>query len=295
MTNRTPDPRRPEPTAEDRARPGFSYDKWYAENHEEFNKNRRSRYATDPRYRQKVLGWNQQSRNKKRKATEQERREEAKAIKVALPQKRWKRFMAPAPDGSATEYFTIGALSEVLHRSIQVIRLWESQGVIATTPHVNQKGDRLYTRAQIQEIHDALLAQGRLGDQGKRRGQGMHPFLRTVKFADGHAAETALYKVGVLAQAIDRTIVTIEQMEARGALPVTPFRGTIVRHGAPQPGYRLYTVEMIRAVRVAFEARNADIRGPTKRAAFYEEVLRAWTDLGVVGATLVSENKEDDA
>jgi DNA-binding transcriptional MerR regulator len=270
-----------EPTEAEKAAPGFSYSAWYEANKATFNEDRKNRYKTDPVYRAKVLKWNRESRNKIRAAKAKERAEETKAAKVALDPRRFKTVtMLIDVDGRQveTELYSIGALALYLNRSIQVLRLWEAQGVIPETPYRNDK-DRFYTRQQLIDIREMLTKQGRLGDQGGRQNQRLRPFLHYMKYADGSEKIVALYKVGVLAQALNRTIVTVEQMETREALPVTPFRGSATN-------YRLYTLDMVRAVKEAFDACDGDIRGEVKRLAFRDAVTKAWTEQGVFSATL---------
>jgi hypothetical protein len=272
-----------EPTAAESSAPGFSYTKWYQEHRKDFNAARQKRYAADPTHRAKVLAWNRSSRRKKREAVLQEQAEQSEAVAVDLDKRKFKTslYVQRNEDGSATtlEVYSIGALALFLNRSIQVLRLWESDGVIPATPYRTDKGDRLYTKELIQQIHDILERTGRLRDQGKRQNQRLRPFVYHVKFKDGTKDKIALYKVGVLASALQRTIVTIEQMEAREALPETPFRASATR-------YRLYTLEMIRAVREAFENHESDVRGEEKRLSFYAAVLEAWEEQGVMGAKL---------
>lgn len=272
----------PEPTAEEKAAPGFSYAAWYEANKATFNADRKERYQNDPNYRNRVLAWNRESRRKKRVTTTKERAEEDKTRKVALSGRRFKTVrMTIKVDGKDVEadLYSIGALALYLNRSIQVLRLWESEKVIPETPHKNDKGDRFYTRTQLEEIHAILDKTGRLRDQGRRQNQRLRPFVYSLRYADGRTQAVALYKVGVLAQALKRTIVTIEQMEAREALPVTPFR-------VSSTNYRLYTLEMVRAVKDAFEACGSDIRGEENRVAFRAAIEAAWTAQGVFGATL---------
>lgn len=286
MTRKSKEPEAPavplEPTEAEKAAPGFSYSAWYEANKATFNEDRKNRYKTDPVYRAKVLAWNRESRKKNREAEAKERAEEAKAAKVTLNPRRFKTVrMTIDVNGKPveTDVYSIGALALYLNRSIQVLRLWEAEGVIPETPHRNEKGDRFYTRRQLQDIHKILTKTGRLGEQGGRQNQRLRPFLHRLKYADGTEKTVALYKVGVLAQALKRTIVTVEQMETREALPVTPFR-------VSSTNYRLYTLEMVRAVKEAFDACGADIRGEVNRLAFRQAVIDAWTEQGVFGATL---------
>ncbi len=272
----------PEPTEAEKAAPGFSYSAWYEANKATFNEDRKNRYKTDPTYRAKVLAWNRESRKKTREEKAKERDAETKAAKVSLNRRRYKTVrMKIEVNGKQVEaeVFSIGALAMYLNRSIQVLRLWEAEGIIPETPHRNEKGDRFYTRQQLQDIEKVLTKKGRLGDQGGRQNQRLRPFLHRMKYADGTEKTVALYKVGVLAQALKRTIVTVEQMETREALPVTPFR-------VSSTNYRLYTLDMVRAVKEAFDACGADIRGEVNRLAFRDAVTRAWTEQGVFSATL---------
>ncbi len=62
------------------------------------------------------------------------------------------------------QFFYIGALAKALDRSVQAIRLWESQGLLPNTPYRSprtakpvaggrsNKGKRLWTREQIEGI-----------------------------------------------------------------------------------------------------------------------------------------------
>ena len=108
--------------------------------------------------------------------------------------------------------------------------------------------------------------------------------VRRVRLSDGTTEELELFKIGVLAAAIGRTVLTVEQMESRGALPETPFRASSTR-------YRLYTGEMIEAAAVAMDARGGSIRGAERWREFYDEVHNKWAESGVLGAALVDEGK----
>lgn len=270
------------PPTEQAGRGRFSYDDWYEENKTEFNKDRRSRYENDPEYRAKVLEWNRESRKRKREERLAERKAEAAAAKIKVTGSAYKASAVALPDGSKVAAYSIGALASALKRSIQVLRLWEAEGVIPKTPHQNAKGDRLYTFAQIKEIYETLKANGRLRDQGRRQKQRFRAALYTVKGKDGTETKQVFYRVGVLATVLERTIVTVEQLETREVLPATPFRG-----GSKGAGYRLYTMAMIRAVRDAFSVAE-DLRSEEERARFREAVRAAWESQGVWNMTLGS-------
>jgi len=261
---------------------GFDFKKWYGKHGKTLNKSRRKRYAEDPEYRDRVLKANRDSRKKRRKEASETKAKERKATKLKTRTKPWKVVLAEIKheDGLARNMlFTIGALARVLGCSVQAIRLWEKQGVIRPPAIRNGKGDRLYSPNEIRVIHEVMQAQGRVDNSKVRQRTKPRGFERLVKFKDGKKELVRLFRIGVLARALDRTVLTVEQMEQRGALPATPFR-------ASSTGYRLYTFEMVEVAQKAMDARDGIIRGKKKWAAFYDEVLAGWTDLGVVGATL---------
>jgi hypothetical protein len=130
-------------------------------------------------------------------------------------------------------------------------------------------------------IQKLLKQQGRLDENKVRDGFSPKVFPREVKKDDGSVEEMALVRVGVLAKAVGRTVITVDQMEKRGVLPATPLR-------ASSRKYRLYTVEMITAVKKALDKRGENIRGDDWEG-FHDEVLAAWKDLGLSKATLVDD------
>ena len=75
-------------------------------------------------------------------------------------------------------------------------------------------------------------------------------------------------------------MVTLEQLEHRKLLPATPFRASKV-------GYRLYTQEMMEAVKIAFDKRGGEVRGDLAWQEFYDEVFAAWKGLNVIGARII--------
>lgn len=261
---------------------GFDFKKWYGKHGKKLNKSRRERYAEDPEYRERVLKANRDSRRRRREEASKARAAERKATKLKTRPKPWKVVEAEIETEKGTaknKLFTIGALARVLGCSVQAIRLWEKQGVIRPPAIRNGKGDRLYSPNEIRVIHEVMQAQGRVDDSKARPRSTPQGFERMVKFKDGHEELVRLFRIGVLAKALDRTVLTVEQMEQRGALPATPFRASSTK-------YRLYTVGMVEVAKKAMDARGGVIRGKKRWAAFYDEVLAGWTDLGVVGASL---------
>ena len=272
--------------AEEQQEQGFDFKQWYGEHGEELNKDRRDRYNTDPEYRKRVLAQNKASREKRRKAQAEQKAEERKAQKFQARARPWKTVERVVKDKKGVEHtvkvFTIGALARALGCSVQAVRLWERQGVIPKTPIRSGKGDRLYTVEQMEMIQQLLKQQGKLDENKVREGFSPRVFHREVKFADGKVKESVLVRVGVLAKAIGRTVITVDQMEQRGVLPHTPFR-------ASSRKYRLYTIPMIDVVKKAMDSRGETIRGKEQWQGFLEEVTAGWKKLGVLGASLLAD------
>lgn len=260
----------------------FSFREWYELNGKRLNEKRKQRYHEDTAYRERVLKTNQESR-KKQRDTSDETPSEKRVVRPRSDEKRFKTVDAEV-DGVRERLFTIGALAQALGCSIQAIRLWERQGYIPATPIRSGKGkngDRLYTQEMVEEFRRILTAQGRLsGSRGGAASPKLRGLKRYIRLADGRVKETQLFLIGALAEAVSRNVVTLEQLETKGFLPRTPFLASSVKR-------RLYTAEMISAVKAAFEDRGGDIRGEDAWKAFHDDVLERWTALGVVGAALV--------
>lgn len=270
---------------------GFDFKNWYGENGEKLNKDRRNRYHTDPDYKARVLAQNKTSREKRRKATAKQKKTEREARKFKARTEPWKTVQMTVKDKAGKDVeitvFTIGALAAALGVSVQAVRLWERQGVIPKTPLRSGKGklkggkgDRLYTVEQLEMMQELLKKQGKLDEDRLNETSSPREFFRTVLLADGKTKEWVFVRVGVLATAIERGIITIDQMEQRGVLPETPFR-------ASSRKYRLYTRPMIAIVKKAMTKRGAVIRGEDQWAGFFEEVRDGWKKLGVEGAELI--------
>lgn len=256
----------------------FSFSDWYKLHGARLNEKRKQRYHSDPEYRKKVLETNQQSRKQRKLADDAP----AKPPRVKKEVERWKTVTVSI-NGIEVELYTVGALAEALGCSIQAIRLWERQGVIPPSTVRSGKGengDRLYSKDEIEEIRKILEAQGRLRREGEKPSVESRPLTRFVRFPDGSVKKTKLLLIGALAKAVQRNVVTLEQLEAKGFLPKTPFRASSV-------GRRLYTARMIAAVQAAFEARGGEIRGEVAWKEFHDDVLARWTAQNVMGAVLV--------
>jgi DNA-binding transcriptional MerR regulator len=267
----------------------FQFKTWYEENSAELNQARKAKYANDPEYREKVLKANREAREKRRKERQVEKKAEKDATKVRTGVRPWKQFEVemPGENGTMTKLFTVGALAHAIGKSVQTVRLWEKQDIIPETELRSPKGDRLYTAEQVEMIYGLLKKQGKLEEGKVRRRYTPKGFERMVQFLDGRQERLRMFRVGVLARAVDRTVVTVEQMEQKGILPVTPFRYS-------QTGYRLYTVEMIDVVRHAMEAHLEDTQNETLVKAFKAAVLSGWNELGVLDAKIIPEPKPQE-
>lgn len=266
------------------------FKEWYAENGDELNKSRKRRYADDPAYREKVLEQNRDARKRRRQEQLIERKKENSARKVRLDRS-WKtRPMTLTLEGGrqiTVPGFTIGAVAQVLGCSVQAIRLWEKKGVLDATEFRYAGRDRLYTWEQIEVYRVVLEAQDKL-NPNKTRPRPLRMAKRWVQFSNSKAPKvTELYRIGVLARAANRTVVTLEQLEQRGYLPETPFR-------ASELGYRLYTENMIQAVSSALEIRFWEVRGEEEWKKFHDEVFAAWEKEGVIGAEILDLPVEED-
>lgn len=264
----------------------WTFKAWYDSNSQSFNKDRRKRYDTDPEYRARVLETNRLSRQRRREAAKLERAAESAAIKVKMPHKPWKEVEVPTKGGEeTTKLYSIGALARALNRSVQVIRLWEKKGVIPETPLRNDKGDRLYTPEDVSRIHELLKAQNRLDDKPRPQHKTL---LAKIRLSDGSVIECPVFRVGIFAQAIGRSVVTLEQMERRKVIPPSPLR--------TPAGHRVYTASMIEVVKHALDKRGPEIRGEQAWQEFAAEVKTGWKTAKVNKSKLLDVRTEmDDA
>jgi DNA-binding transcriptional MerR regulator len=242
------------------------------------NEKRRSRYAGDSEYREKVRGWNDSGRLRAKAA-------ERGAVKIRPSSGSWKTVEIEI-DGVLTRVFTVGALARAIGKGVSTIRMWERNGVLPETPYRSSKGDRLYTLEMVEAVREAMRKSGKL-KESLLTPKTKPPFVvRKVRFSGAEPIEMRLYKVGSLAKAANRTVVALCLMEKRGVLPKTPLMASGLK-------YRLYTVEMIEVVQKAFEKRGNRVRGREDWLGFYEEVVREWTSLGVMDARVEDEDEGD--
>lgn len=98
------------------------YQKWYKANRETLNKERRSRYHTDPEYRQQVIERQRQYRREAASRSREQRQQEG--------------------------IWRMAETAEQIGRSDQTIRLWEAKGLIPK-PTLSGK-HRRYTSHQVE-------------------------------------------------------------------------------------------------------------------------------------------------
>jgi len=285
-----------EAKAADEAR---KFKEWYEDNSTEWNKQRRGRYDSDPKYRALVLERNRKSRAATRKARLSEQKVESSAKRTRVSA-RWKQVEVEI-DGRKVTLFSIGRIARRLGVSVQAIRLWERNGTIP--PPSNAEGregkDRLYSHEDVEHIRDILTKTGKIEKRDERDTSIVRVrnstvgHEREVLYKNGKKKTETLYTVGVLAEAVGRTVVTLEHLERRGDLPKTPLRSQFTTaEGEERPGRRLYTVKMIAVVEKAFASRPGLIRGRPAWDSFKAEVAAGWQKTGVMQAALVATDAE---
>lgn len=270
------------------------FQRWYEKEGRKLNRRRKKKYKEDPDYKAKVLEQNKAMRKRRALERAPEKIEEKKARGKLRTKINWKSYQVPASvlgnkakKGQKITVFTVGAAATMLGCSEQAIRLWEKKGVLPKP--LRYKKDRVYTKAQIDKYKKSLEQLGRIG-AGQRKVPILREIFKTVRFADGETKEVGLFRIGELAKASQRTVVTLEQLEAKEALPKTPFRNPTA---TGEPGTRFYTFEQIKAVKKAFEKRAWEVRGKEEWQRLYDEVFEAWEKLGVIGASIVTDDVEN--
>ena len=253
----------------------WKFKDWYKEHGGELNSDRRDRYKSDPAYKKQVLEANRESRRRRRILQLAERAAEYKVKKVKSGRE-WKEVEMEV-EGKMVKFLTIGAVASTLGRSKLGIRLLEKQGVIETTPYRNPQGERLYTPEKVLEIRQALAAKGKLIRQ---KTTSIPEFVHCrVKLSDGTLVECPLFRIGIMAKAVGRSTITLEQMERRKAIPSTPLR--------LHPNRRVFTAGQIEAVKDAFDRRVGDLRVDADKSLLREEILAEWAKLKLIGAEVL--------
>lgn len=254
------------------------FQQWYAKNADRLNARRRRRYKKDVDYRQNILDTNKAFREQKRETRQKELIKRVRAVRMMPTESAWKTVDVEV-NGVVTPMYTIGALARAIQRGISTVRVWEKEGVLPATPHRSPKGDRLYTVGAVEEIRKLLKRDGRI-EQTPKLSTKRPPdvVVKKVRMTDGAVRKVELYKVGALARAVGRTVVSIEQMEKVGRLPKTTLRASSL-------AYRLYSMKMIESVKEAFDRNGGRLRG-NDWPEFCDTVTKAWKDQKMLGATV---------
>jgi DNA-binding transcriptional MerR regulator len=256
----------------------WQFKTWYKEHGSELNADRRDRYKSDPEYKKQVLEANRESRRRRRASQLEVRAAERKVQKVKTG-RQWKEVEMEV-DGKMVKFLTIGALASILGRSKLGVRGLEKKGIIETTPYRNPQHERLYTPEKVLEIRQTLAAKGMLE---RKKTTGIPEFVHCrVKLSDGSLVTCPLFRIGIMAKAVGRSTITLEQMERRKAIPSTPLR--------LPPNRRVFTAAQIEVVKNAFDRRGGDLRVDTDKTLLREEILAEWAELKLIGAKVVEVN-----
>lgn len=253
----------------------WKFSEWYKTNGQKLNESRRDRYKTDPEYRKQVLDANRESRRRAREKQIQDKAEAYKNTTGLVKADATPKWKTVEQDGKT--YVTIGALASVLGRSKLGVRLLEKKGHLPPTPYRNEAGERLYTPEMVLQAREALAAKNML--EPRKTARIPENVLCDVKLSDGSTVRTHVFRIGILAQAIGRSPITLEQMERRKAIPSTTLR--------LPPNRRVFTAEQIQAVKKAFDRRSNDLRVDTDKKLLREEILTEWKELKLVGAKVM--------
>lgn len=258
----------------------WSFKEWYEAHGASLNQQRKRRYVDDPVYRQQVLERNRTARKVARATRLIERKAVREATVTNVP-RRHMRVVEWDVGGKKLTLFTLGMLAQVLAKSPRTLYKWEAKGLLPETPFRTEKGDRLYTVEQIEEIRAKLESLGKLDLGIKARASGRPPrgIELGVTTGNGKVQPWLFFRAGVLAKVLGRTVETLQEWEGKGILPETPFRVSQKRH-------RLYSPEMIESVKNALDEAGGLMREDTA-ALFASRVQTDWKKLGVFGVKLV--------
>lgn len=257
----------------------WSFKEWYEAHGASLNQKRQRRYVEDSQYRQRVLERNRAARKVARARRLEERREARDATTVSVARRQWRAVEWDVGGGKILKLFTLGMLAQALTKSPRTLYKWEAKGLLPETPYRTEKGDRLYTVTQVEEIRAKLAQLGKLEPGIKARASGRPPRgVRLDVKVNGKKDSWVFFRAGVLAKVLGRTVETLQEWEGRGILPETPFRVSQKRH-------RLYSPEMIESVKNALDDVGGTMREDTA-PQFAARVQTDWKKLGVFGAKL---------
>jgi len=239
---------------------------------------RKKRYASDPIYRERALKWSRDFKAKRRLETKR-----VVAKKPAASSPAWKKIEVEV-DGVMIAMFTLGALARILGKGLSTLRMWEGKGVLPQTPYRSERGDRLYTYDQVNDIRNQLVKDGRVHHTFvKPRLAKPKTITKMVRDDDGIERRVALYRVSALAAVLNKTVSQLVVYEQRGLIPVSPLRATSVQ-------YRLYTPSMLQAVRAVLEMFGYPVlKATVDPKLVHARILEEWERQGMRNSVIVED------
>lgn len=134
----------------------WSYGAWYAKNSKDLSERRKSRYQSDPEYRQRVI-----ENNRKYRRVKAMERMAAPQSMVRIPRHRKPTVLDVEIGGVkiSKQMVHVGFFARAIGRSVSTVHQWERNGVIPRTPFVAAsaaKQERLYTAEMIRIVQDHI-------------------------------------------------------------------------------------------------------------------------------------------
>lgn len=256
----------------------FSFKEWYETNAQSLAEKRKLKYETDPDHRRRILEHNREARRLKRA---HDRENVGQVLKLSPKTHGVETTIRIGDHEMTTQLFTIGTLSKAVNRPRGTLLKWEEKGLLPETTFRDKKGYRLYTLQQVEWIKEWLTRQGKLDSSSIRSRGAPRGVVHLMRKADGTTEEVRLFRSGLLAAVLSRSVMTLYEWEHQGVIPVTPFRTERMQH-------RLYTTQMIEAVKSAFDNEGGGLLAADGRERFSKAVKTSWENLGVFGAKLDS-------
>lgn len=254
-----------------------SFKEWYDRNAPVLNARRKDRYRNDPDYRDKVRKWNDESRQKKKDEERQGLPPDVRCVKDVHGNAYW--VTDTLIDETKGIYYSGKALAKLLACTMTTLARWERSGVIAEPNCQTVRGDRMYTLAEMTAAKEAASKVR----QPARRTVGSDaatPSYWWVRFGAKDPELVPLYTVIVLAQALGRNPMTIQQLEVKGYFPRTPLRASV-------RGRRYYTAEMIEVAANLFGQQKQRIRGEDNWERLFSRIEEGWTKVGAYEIKLI--------
>lgn len=266
----------------------------YSKRGQELEALRQKRLAEDPAYRDQVSGQADRSKRAEREAALKEKAAQAASRKLSAASGWHTETIEILHNGEPVQAtcFSIGALASSLGIGISTARVWEKKGLLPETPYRSSRNDRLYTLDMVEGMRKQLARDGRIGPKSRKsRRDWSSPIVHKALFADGSTKMLQLYRLNVLASVLQKSVVWLKILEKAERIPRTPFALSSLQ-------YRLYTAEMIEAVKAAFDTHKFMFRGGGDERhwrVLYDTIDIKWDALGITGARLLEGNENEDA